>query len=249
MYVLLGLLLLIVLVLPANADNVTVPALTGNITILSDPAGAAIYRDNVNQNLVTPNTLSNVPNGTYVIALQLTDYQPWTQSVTVNGNDLSINGTLIALVTATATTTTTTTTVAPVVNGSMTFESNPSNANIYLNSVLKGYTPLTLYNITPASYTVKVQKPGYLIYANRFNVTSGNNTPIYVRLEAEPTEAPTLSATLPITTQTSVTPTKKSTAKTYTPWPTNTPTTQSPVPVEVCIGALGIGLLVLKRRT
>ena len=244
MYVLLGLLLLIVLVLPANADNVTVPALTGNITILSDPAGAAIYRDNDNQNLITPNTLSNVPNGTYVIALQLTGYQPWTQSITVAGTDQSINCSLVVLVTAT-----TTTTIAPVVNGSMTFESNPSNANIYLNSVLKGYTPLTLYNITPASYTVKVQKPGYLIYANRFNVTSGNNTPVYVRLEAEPTEAPTLSATLPVTTQTSVTPTKKSTAKTYTPWPTNTPTTQSPVPVEVCIGALGIGLMVLKRRT
>ena len=209
-------------------------ATTGNITITSNPAGAAIYRDNVNQNLITPNTLSNVPNGTYVIALNLSGYQLWTQSVTVAGNDQSISCTLVALVTATT--------------GNITITSSPSNATVYLNSVLKGYTPLTLNNITPASYEVLIQKTRFLNYANRFNVTSGNTTVVSAILVAEPTEAPTLAATAPITTATTATPTIKSTAKTYTPWPTNTPTTQSPVPIEICIGAIGAGLVLLKRR-
>ena len=220
----------------------TVTATTGNITITSYPAGAAIYRNNVDQNLVTPNTLLNVPNGTYVIALTLSGYQPWTQSITVAGNDQSINCTLVALVT------TTNTTNVSVTNGSISFTSSPVSANVYINDVLKGYTPITVYNLTPDSYVVTIQKSGYLIYSQRFNVTSGNTTTVSATLTVEPTATPTLSATAPPTTATTATPIRTSTAKTYTPWPTATPTQKSPLPLAISLAALGIGLVVLRKK-
>ncbi|MCX6688894.1 MAG: PEGA domain-containing protein [Methanoregula sp.] len=228
-------------------------AADGNISISSDPIGATIYLDNISQSVITPTTLYNVTTGPHLVLLQRTGYQNWSLIVTVNGNQ-TVTAPLSPEVTTTTTTatptanvTTTTTTVAPVVNGSIAFTSSPTNANVYINTVLKGYTPITIYNLTPDSYAVTVQKSGYLIYAQRVNVTSGNTTTVSTILTVEPTDTPTLSATVPITTATTATPTIKSTAKVFTPWPTNTPTTQSPVPIEICIGAIGAGLVLLKR--
>ncbi|MFA5414893.1 MAG: PEGA domain-containing protein [Methanoregula sp.] len=217
----------------ATGTVVSIPSY-GNISVSSTPSGANVYLDNVYMGLTTL-PMEEIANGNHVVIVKLAGYQDWTQTVTVLGNSTSLTATLVANTTT-------------VVNGSISFTSSPTNANVYINSVLKGYTPITVYNITPASYTVTVQKPGYLIYANRFDVTSGNTTTVSVTLTVEPTATSTLSATAPITTATTTTPTKKSTAKTYTPWPTNTPTTQSPVPLEICIGAIGIGMVLLKRR-
>jgi hypothetical protein len=238
----------------------------GNITITSNPAGATIILDSVTQSNVTPTTLHNVVNGSHNILLQLTNYMDAWANITVSG-DQTVTASLSLNVTTTATTatptptpttnvtatptsnvTTATTTAPPVINGSIAFSSSPSNANVYIDSVLKGYTPITVYNITPDSYAVRIQKPGYLIYSNRVNVTSGNTTTVSATLTVEPTATPTLSATAAPTTVTTVTPKKTSTAKTYTPWPTSTPTEKSPAPLAICIGALGVGFVVLRKR-
>jgi hypothetical protein len=251
---------LLLMSVAVSADDVNATALSGNITVSSSPVGATIFLDNTNMGIVTPNTLSNVLNGTHIVVLQLIGYDAWSTTVQVNGDNHSVNGTLAATATPTPTpttnvtatptanVTTATTTAPPVVNGSISFTSSPANANVYIDSVLKGYTPLTVYNITPDSYTVRIQKPGYLIYAQRFNVTPGNTTTVSATLTAEPTATPTLSATAPPTTATTATPTKTSTAKTYTPWPTSTQTQKSPLPLVISIGALAIGLVMLRKK-
>ena len=243
--------LLLMSVAVSADDNLT--ALSGNITVSSSPLGATIFLDNTNMGIVTPNTLSNVLNGTHIVVLQLTGYDVWSTTVQVNGDNHSVNGTLTATATPTPTPTTNvtatpTTNVTSVINGSISFTSSPSNANVYIDSVLKGYTPLTVYNITPDSYTVRIQKSGYLIYAQRFNVTPGNTTTVSVTLTVEPTATPTISATAPPTTATTATPIRTSTAKTYTPWPTATPTQKSPLPLAISLAALGIGIAVLRKK-
>ena len=206
----------------------------GNISLSSTPSGANVYLDNEYKGLTTL-TMNNIANGDHIVIVRLTGYQDWTQNVTVLGNSTSLSATLVANTTT-------------GVNGSISFTSSPANANVYINDVIKGYTPITVYNLTPDSYAVKIQKPGYLIYAQRFNVTSGNTTTVSVTLTAEPTATPTLSATAPPTTATTATPTRTSTAKTYTPWPTSTPTQKSPLPLVISIGALAIGLVVLRKK-
>ncbi len=68
------------------------------------------------------------------------------------------------------------------VNGTIYIESNPSVASAYVSSDYKGRTPLTVYNITPGTYTVLVQKPGYHDWSERITVTAGNRTYVYSRL-------------------------------------------------------------------
>jgi len=217
----------------ATGTAVSIPSY-GNISVSSTPSGANVSLDNVYKGLTTL-TMEDIANGDHIVIVKFTGYQDWTRTVTVLGNSTSLTATLVANTTT-------------VVNGSISFTSSPANANVYIDSVLKGYTPITVYNLTPDSYAIRIQKPGYLIFAQRFNVTSGNTTAVSATLTAEATDTPTPSATTPPTTATTATPTIKSTAKTLTPWPTNTPTQKSPVPLAICIGALGVGFVVLRKK-
>lgn len=231
----------------------------GNITITSTPSGATITLDDVSQTNVTPTTIYNVTTGLHTILLQKTGYVDAWANITVTG-DQTVTASLSLNVTTTATTATPTptpttnvtatptTNVTSVVNGSFSFDSSPTNAMVYIDSVLKGYTPITVYNITPESHVVRIQKSGYLIYAQRFNITAGNTTTVSAILVAESTATPSLSATTPPTTATTAMPIRTSTAKTYTPWPTATPTQKSPLPLVISIGALTIGFVALRKK-
>ena len=66
--------------------------------------------------------------------------------------------TYISVTTATTSPTTAATTAIPVINGTFSINSVPSYANVYIDSTFKGFTPLTLYNITPDTYIVNIQK-------------------------------------------------------------------------------------------
>ena len=152
--------------------------------------------------------------------------------------------------TATATTspTTTATTAIPVINGTFSITSVPSYANVYIDSVFKGFTPLTLYNVTPDTYIVSIQKTGYVSSINQFNVTAGNTTYVSASLFAQVTESPTLAYQTAAITATTATPIKKYTETKYTPYPTATPTQQSPVPFELCCVAIALGLVMMQKK-
>ncbi len=126
------------------------------------------------------------------------------------------------------------------VNGSFYIESNPSFALAYVSSDYKGRTPLTVYNITPGTYTVLVQKPGYHDWSDRVTVTAGNRTYVYSRLTSSDTTAVT---TIQTTTATRTT-TRISTIKIPTPWPTASPTPESSINVLAVVGAVCLALVV-----
>jgi hypothetical protein len=132
-----------------------------------------------------------------------------------------------------------------VTNGSVRFESNPSNAAAYLDSVYQGKTPVTVYNVTPGTYTALMQKSGYLDYSKTIKVTAGNRTYISVSLNDEYTT--TESTPVPTTTITTARPTIKSSLKAPTPWPSDTPTPASPLSALVIIGAVGLGFIVIRK--
>ena len=139
-----------------------------------------------------------------------------------------------------------TTTTAQITNGSIKVESNPSNAAVFLNTEYQGKTPLTLYNITHGTYRVLVQKIGYQDWSERISVTSGSRTDVYATLQAEATDT-TIVTTIPTATTVKTTISKTSTAKVPTPWPSGTPTPSSSMSVLAIIGAVGLGLVVLRK--
>ena len=139
------------------------------------------------------------------------------------------------------------TSVSSTANGSISFESVPSTSKVFLGSAYQGYTPLTLYNITPGSYPVIVQRDGYNDWSDRITVTAGNITYVTARLTVEP-EDTTDVTTVPTTIVKTVKTTAKSTVKVPTPWPSATPTPESPVGIWVILCAAVAGFIVLRKR-
>lgn len=138
------------------------------------------------------------------------------------------------------------TAMASTTNGTIYFTSNPTTAKVYVDSSLKGTTPFTLYNVTPGSYNIKVQKDNYLDWADRVTVTSGNQTSVYARLSTQETSTTTIVTTIPTLTTATLPPTTKRT--TPTPWPTDTATPASPVGIVVIVGGVALALLAIRKH-
>jgi hypothetical protein len=130
-------------------------------------------------------------------------------------------------------------------NGTLYVQSSPSGAAIYVDSMYLGKTTATFYNITPGSHNVHLIEPGYSTWSDTVTITSGNTTYEYATLTATAV-AVTPATTMPTTTRTTVGTTSKSTYKTITPWPTKTPTKAPDEPL-VIIGAVGVGIIILRK--
>ncbi|HUH79024.1 MAG TPA: PEGA domain-containing protein, partial [Methanoregula sp.] len=137
--------------------------------------------------------------------------------------------------------------VTPV-NGSISFTSNPSGAGAYLNNVFQATTPYTLGNVTPGTYTVTYKLSGYQDLSQQVTVTAGQTADAYgyLRTNYVYTTAPTPVYTVPPTVRTVATA-KKPAITVPTPWPSATPA-KSPADLLVVLGAVGIGIAVLRRR-
>ena len=199
------------------------------IYIISNPTGATVY---INNNLQgqTPLTIGSVTNGNYQIVIHYTGYSEWSENITVNNNVQTVNATLTSLSTT---------------NGSIALESDPSNAEVFLNGAYEGKTPVTL-DVFRGTYRVVIKKTGYLDWSDRISVTAGKRTDVFARLSAGVTDTPLVTTTIPKTTVTKTITTKKSTVNPITPWPTNTPK-ESPVGIMIILGAVGIGIIVLRK--
>jgi len=132
-------------------------------------------------------------------------------------------------------------------NGTISFRSSPSGASVYINATKKGTTPFTLYDLTPGSYFIRMQKTDYLDYTSQIIVTSGNTTDAYASLTQADTYTTTATPTPYTTIPTVVKTTKKSTTKVPTPWPSAT-TQASPVGPLVILGALGLCFVILRKN-
>jgi hypothetical protein len=62
--------------------------------------------------------------------------------------------------------------------GKIGFSSNPSGANVYLDGVYKGITPITLQNVLIGSHTVKLTKSGYNDISSTVTVSSGQTASV-----------------------------------------------------------------------
>ena len=60
--------------------------------------------------------------------------------------------------------------------GSLTVNSNPSGAKIYLNGIYKGDTPLKIFSFPIGNYSLKLSKPGYKAYDGKVHISDGKTT-------------------------------------------------------------------------
>ncbi len=119
----------------------------GDLTVTSDPSGAAIRLDGAVTAYVTPHTFTDVEGGTYNIAVELADHTPIPAQRTVTvpyGGTAGADFTLAAHV------------------GGLTVTSTPAGAAIMLDGTDSGFlTPHTFTDLLPGDHMVSVVLDGF----------------------------------------------------------------------------------------
>jgi len=155
---------------------------TGDIVVSSVPDGAAIYLDGAYRGITlqgNPFDISGVAPGTHTVSLMKSGYQDYATSVSLAAG--------------------TTTTVSAVLNpgskppatGSITAQSSPSGADVYLDNVYKGFSPLAISDVTAGSHVVTFRMTGYTDALYTVQVVSGQSAQVTGMLSAVPTTVPT----------------------------------------------------------
>jgi len=149
---------------------------TGFIHIESMPSGASVYVDGVYQGVTqggNPLDLTGIPPGEHVLTLRIENYQDYTTRVLVQaGKTASVRASLVPL-------------QAPAGSGVVQISSEPSGANIFLDNLCIGITPLTIPSIPAGTHEIVIRLSGYQDYRNTFNLSPGQTAQIQVALNRD----------------------------------------------------------------
>ncbi|MDD1686982.1 PEGA domain-containing protein [Methanoregula sp.] len=136
-------------------------------------------------------TVGVSPTGTPIrtVSVTKTGYIPWSGplgSMPENGQHVAVYATLNPVTTAPTTAPTITITPTPIQTGTIYAQSSPVGALIYLNGNSYGYSPVTIPNLAPGSYTMKASLNGYSPNTQIVTVYAGQTSSYYPVLQASP---------------------------------------------------------------
>jgi len=83
----------------------------------------------------------------------------------------------------------------PATTGTVSVTSTPSGANVFIDNVLRGVTPLTLADIPAGSHLILLRLDGYNDYTTTQQVNAGATNTITAALNPSVTPLPTRSGT------------------------------------------------------
>lgn len=139
--------------------NLEAPLL-GSIGIVSNPAGARIFIDNVDTTKTAPATIDNLQEGIHDLKLTLTGYIDWINNVNVlPGQTVNVTAQMV---------------VQGGTTGNIFIDSVPQGAKIYLDGTDTGKTtPSTLSGVSQGTHGLKLTLSGYQDYSVNVQVTAG----------------------------------------------------------------------------
>ena len=129
-------------------DDITLEEATdvGSISFISVPSGAGIFLDNKDTGKNTPATVSGVMAGLHAYVLKLSGYNDAAGTVMVEaGRTAQVSANLVAVLTT----------------GSVNVSSSPSGAEVYIDGVSRGVTPVILRDIAAGTHTFRLKLSGY----------------------------------------------------------------------------------------
>ena len=133
------------------------PVYYGSISVDSSPSGAEIYF-NGNYRGHAPLSIDGVWPGSYSIRCELNGYTPYPTTVTVyQGQQSNVFCPLSRL----------------EKTGSLYIISSPSNAEVTLDGVYRGQTPLTLNNVAATTHILQLDHAGYYDWKSNVEVPAG----------------------------------------------------------------------------
>jgi len=147
--------------------------------------GATVYFDGVPQGTIAGGILSVgvAPSGTPVrtVTVSKAGYVSWSGPL----SHMPADGEHVAEY-ATINPVPTQTTVPPIQSGSIYALSSPGGAAIYLNGNYYGYSPITIPNLAPGTYSIKATLSGYSPDITSITVYAGQTSPYYPVLQQSP---------------------------------------------------------------
>ncbi|RLF79384.1 hypothetical protein DRN44_08975, partial [Thermococci archaeon] len=133
------------------------------LSVGSTPTGADVYVNNQYSG-TTPLTLKLTP-GTYTVKITKDDYEPYVETVTLNpGESKSINIQLKALF------------------GFLNIYSNVQGADVYIDGVKVGTTPLKAYKLSVGDHKIEIRKEGYETFSQSLVIEPTKTHTINARL-------------------------------------------------------------------
>ena len=145
----------------------TAPA-PGYIRVSSTTSGATAIVDEY-QRQSTPYVFTVTGERYHTVHIQLSGYQPYSQSVLVQSGQ-------------TATVTATLAQNAPVTGG-VTISSTPAGADIYIDGNYRGETSSTIGGLSPGTHSLTLRKAGYHDASSTLGITPGTVTSRSITLQ------------------------------------------------------------------
>jgi hypothetical protein len=161
---------------------------TGSVLIRSTPADADVVVNGKPRGK-TPLALRDLELGSYTIriardgyvaeerTLELTARRP-TTSTTINLRAIATNRSVPGLPTKAVGD-------ASATVGSLTVQSRPSGARVFVNDRLAGATPIAIPGLPAGDATVRIEKDGYVPWTATVRVSAGEQTPVRASLEGK----------------------------------------------------------------
>jgi hypothetical protein len=160
--------------------NAVLQSKTGSIMIDSVPASATIYLDGKKTG-TTPDTLMSATPGIHKIEVKMDGYEVWSKMVNVKADK---NKALTAALQKMA--------------GSISIESEPAKASIFIDGKEFGRTPAMRKSIDHGKHEVEVRMEGYKVWSKIVNLKAGKEKLLtatlqimsgVIRVESTPTKA------------------------------------------------------------
>jgi hypothetical protein len=156
---------------------------------LTSVTGAKVYMDSMQ--IGTTNSAgvfqqTGVTSGNHLFKVTAYGYNDWMNTVYIMANTQT---TISAALTPIGVTPT----PAQPQTGGLSIASSPTNAETYVDNLFRGYTPLTVTDLTPGDHVVRLSSTGYMDYMTTTTVTAGQTAPIAATLSAAPTPTKTYS--------------------------------------------------------
>jgi hypothetical protein len=193
------------------------PSVTyGALSVDSSPQGAKIYLNGYYRG-VSPFSLDQLTPGSYTIDAVLDGYRPYTTIVRISaGNTSNVYTTLQPLSSS---------------PNSIYVTSDPTNAFVYLDTIYRGKTPLTMTGISPGDHRVELNAPGFYSWNTTISLPGGSTRTVSAKM----------ISLVPVVSNTAVT-------SPGTPTPTSTKAGTGPVVVIVALGVIGLVAGILRTR-
>ena len=153
---------------------------TGDIVVTSVPSGAAVYVNSNYQGTTSPTSpldITGLQPGTVTVVLKKSGYNDYTTTTNVvAGTSAQISATLQS--------------AGNQKTSNVQITSDPSGADVYVNNVYKGITPLSFQNVPAGTGTVTISLPGYTTYTTTVTLVAGQDYQVNAALTPQNSPAP-----------------------------------------------------------